>query len=543
MSTTAANSTPTRDGLTLSGLPDRDQPVAPSLWTSLRYFNVYRLIVAAFLAVLGLVNPAALGLGETAPQLFVSSSFAYVAAAALLHVVVVRLRHWFRIQLALHVVTDVVATTVLMYASGDLRNGLGIMLLISLAVAAMLGDRRLTLLFASVATIAVLLEQSLGFVRAGVGHNNASLFQGAILGVAYFVTALITNWLAQLVLKHEDNARLHAIELHNQERINALVMQDTDDGIVVVSDDGIVRQVNKRAEQLLGHRFEEGRTVAEYSSELASMLDAWHRAPGIAPIRLEMQHSGVRVRVRCQTIGGAGRASALIFLEDLSTLEAEAQADKLVALGRLTANIAHEIRNPLSAITHAADLMMEEKRAESRERLARIIRDNALRLDRMVKDVLELNRRDRMQSEEIALDSFLATFIDDFVRNENLSSDAIALQGQSGLSVQFDRVHLHQILWNLVRNGWRYGAKQPGSVVIRRVSVGSRVELQVIDDGPGIPAEVRPQLFEPFFTTDSRGTGLGLYISRELASANGAQLDYQPAGVGSVFRLYWQGAK
>lgn len=520
---------------------DRDHPVAPSLWTSLRYFNVYRLIVAAFLAVLGVVNPAALGLGDAAPRLFVSTSFAYMAATALMHVVVVRLRRWFSMQLALHVAADILAITLLMYASVELRNGLGIMLLISLAVAAMLADRRLTLLFASVATIAVLVEQWIGFVRSS--SNNASLFQGAILGVAYFVTALITNWLAQLVLKHEDNARRQAIELNNQERINALVMQDTHDGIVVVSDDGIVRQVNKKAEQLLGQQFWEDRHVGEYSSELADMLDSWRRAPSAEPIRLEIHRSGVRVRARCQAVGDADRMSALVFLEDLSALEAEAQSVKLVALGRLTANIAHEIRNPLSAITHGADLMMEEKRAESRERLARIIRDNALRLDRMVKDVLELNRRDRVQTEEIALDSFLATFLDDYVRNENLSSDAIALQGQSGLSVQFDRVHLHQILWNLVRNGWRFGSQRPGSVVIRRLSVGTRVELLVVDDGPGVPAEIRAQLFEPFFTTDSRGTGLGLYISRELASANGAQLDYQPAAAGSVFRLYWQGAK
>lgn len=520
---------------------DGSRAVPASLWTSLRYFNVYRLIVAAFLAALGAVNPAALGLGELAPRLFVSTSFAYVTAAALLHIVVVRLPRWFSIQLALHVGADILAVTALMYASGELRNALGIVLLISLAVAAMLADRRLTLLFASMATIAVLLEHSIGFVRGGT--NNASLFQGAILGVAYFVTALITNWLAQLVLKHEDNARKQTIELHNQERINALVMQDTHDGIVVVSDDGIVRQVNKKAEQLLGHRFWEGRHVGEYSTELAEMLAAWRRAPSTEPIRLEIHPSGVSVRARCQAVGEAGRRAVLAFLEDLSALEAEAQAVKLVALGRLTANIAHEIRNPLSAITHAADLMMEEKRAESRERLARIIRDNALRLDRMVKDVLELNRRDRVQAEEIALDGFLATFIDDFGRNENLSSDAIALQGQSGLSVQFDRVHLHQILWNLVRNGWRFGSQRPGSVVIRRLSVGPRVELQVLDDGPGVPAEIRSQLFEPFFTTDSRGTGLGLYISRELAAANGAQLDYQPATVGSVFRLHWQGAK
>jgi two-component system, NtrC family, sensor histidine kinase PilS len=233
----------------------------------------------------------------------------------------------------------------------------------------------------------------------------------------------------------------------------------------------------------------------------------------------------------------------LALLEDLTRLEAEAQSMKLVALGRLTANIAHEIRNPLSAITHAADLMMEEKRAESRERLARIIRDNALRLDRMVKDVLELNRRDRVQVETIVLPAFLATFVEDFLRDEKLPADAVALEVESDISVQFDRVHLHQILWNLVRNAWRYGSKGSRSVQIKLERAGARVELQILDDGPGVPPECRAQLFEPFFTTDSTGTGLGLYISRELAGANGAQLDYQPRPNGSAFKLHWQGVK
>jgi two-component system sensor histidine kinase PilS (NtrC family) len=233
----------------------------------------------------------------------------------------------------------------------------------------------------------------------------------------------------------------------------------------------------------------------------------------------------------------------VIYLEDLSKLEDQARQMKLAALGRLTANIAHEIRNPLAAITHAAELMLEENRAPARERLTRIIRDNATRLNRMVRDVLELNRRDRVQSEPIRLGGALGAFLDEFAYNERLERAGFALEADGDPVVEFDRVHLHQILWNLARNAWRHSRKQPESVRMRIQRQGSRLELHVVDDGPGVPKELQGQLFEPFFTTYSGGTGLGLYIARELAAANGATLEYVDRPDGADFRIVWQGVR
>ena len=253
-----------------------------------------------------------------------------------------------------------------------------------------------------------------------------------------------------------------------------------------------------------------------------------------------------------------GADFSLIFLEDLSRLEDEAQRLKLVALGRLTANIAHEIRNPLSAITHANDLVREENRAAGRERLTRIIRDNAYRLDRMVKDVLELNRRDCVQAERFDLVVYLQTFIEEFTQAEGIPLDGVVLDNreerpavaqpqvqtaahQHARLIECDRVHLNQILWNLARNAWRHSRQQSASVQFQVETLSGRLALHVIDDGPGIPLELRAQLFEPFFTTYSKGTGLGLYIARELAAANGASLDYVPGREGADFRIHWQG--
>jgi two-component system sensor histidine kinase PilS (NtrC family) len=249
------------------------------------------------------------------------------------------------------------------------------------------------------------------------------------------------------------------------------------------------------------------------------------------------------VRARFVEAGVAGDSFTVIYLEDISKLEDQARQLKLAALGRLTANIAHEIRNPLAAITHAAELMQEENRQPARERLTRIIRDNSARLDRMVKDVLELNRRDRVQAESIPVGPFVAAFLEEFVHNEQLERSGFALDREGEGVVEFDRVHLHQVLWNLVRNAWRHSRKRSASVRLRLQRQGTRLELHVVDDGPGVPKDLQSQLFEPFFTTYSAGTGLGLYIARELCAANGAALDYVDRSAGADFRITWLGVR
>jgi len=258
---------------------------------------------------------------------------------------------------------------------------------------------------------------------------------------------------------------------------------------------------------------------------------------------LTLGDSSTLVRARFIAAGVAGDRFTVIYLEDLSKLEDQARQVKLAALGRLTANIAHEIRNPLAAITHAVELLREENRQPGRERLTRIIHDNAGRLDRMVKDVLELNRRDRVQAEAIRVGAFLVAFLDEFVQNEQLDRNAFALERNGDGVVEFDRVHLQQVLWNLARNAWRHSRKSAGSVRLRLQRHGVRLELHVTDDGPGVARDLQSQLFEPFFTTYSAGTGLGLYIARELCAANGAALDYIDRATGADFRITWQGLR
>ena len=220
-------------------------------------------------------------------------------------------------------------------------------------------------------------------------------------------------------------------------------------------------------------------------------------------------------------------------------MQEQAQQLKLAALGRLTANIAHEIRNPLSAISHASELLLEEQCDPPQERLLHIIQDNSKRLDRMVRDVLELTRRDRVRPETIQLAAFLPAFVEEFAQNERVPAKSFALElGEAG-DILFDRIHLQQVLWNLLRNAWRHSRQHAASVRVAVRRYANRVELHVIDDGEGVPTHLRQQLFEPFFTTYSGGTGLGLYIAREMCAANGAILEYaeQQAGGGADFRM------
>jgi two-component system sensor histidine kinase PilS (NtrC family) len=519
----------------------RPPDVAESFWVSLRYFNAYRVAVAALFLILVLAYGDALALGQRNLRLFGLVSVLYLVAAAAFHVAIKRIPRHFETQLTLHVCTDIVAIVLLMYASGGFRTGLAVMLLISVAGASLVSRGRLLLFYAALASIGVLLEQAVAIIRGDQGV--AEFLPAGLLCLGYFATALITNRLAERVITNERVARQRGVDLANQLRVNQLVIQDVQDGVLVVDSNGLVRQHNPVVDRLLGRPAPELDQIEAYSDQLARALGEWREGRARATATFRFPDSGILVRARFVEAGVAGDSFAVIYLEDISKLEDQARQMKLAALGRLTANIAHEIRNPLAAITHAAELMLEENRAPARERLTRIIRDNARRLDRMVKDVLELNRRDRVQPDSVRLGPFVETFLDEFAQNEQVDRSAFALVLKGDGVVEVDRVHLNQILWNLTRNAWRHSQKRAESVRLHVQRHGNRLELRVVDDGSGVPRDLQSQLFEPFFTTYSAGTGLGLYIARELCAANGAALDYVDRPAGAEFRITWLGIR
>lgn len=506
-----------------------------SVWVSLNYFNIYRLIVASLFLLAVFLYPKASTLGSQEPWLFVWTGLVYWLLALFFYGALTKLNLGFNLHLTVQVMVDVVALTLMMYASGGGKSGLAVMLLVVLAGAGLVGQGRLTVFYAAVATVAVLLEQGYRVLNS-IGEP-ADFVQTGIVCIGFFATAISARLLARRVIANERLARQRGIDLANQLSISERVIRDMQDGMLVVDAGEKVRQFNPQAEALLDVHAPGQPDLASFSVALAEQFRLLKRGAGESVSMVRVPGSGKLLRARFVRAGEGG--DALIYLEDMGRIQAQAQQLKLAALGRLTANIAHEIRNPLSAISHAAELLREEKRAEKQERLSRIINDNSQRLERLVRDVLELGRRDRAEPEAIPLPRFLEGFLDEFSMHEKADRQVFVLGVEADTVLNFDRAHLNQVLWNLLSNALRHCSRGPGAVriAIRDNASARRAELHIIDDGAGIPEESRGKIFEPFFTTHSQGTGLGLYIARELCEANGAALEWIGNDPGAHFRI------
>lgn len=512
-------------------------PRPDSYWRSLHYFNVYRIGIGAIcLLAAGLFSPT-ITFGSRDLGLFYSAGAGYVLVSAASVLLINSRALRFNLQLGAQVGADVAFITLLMYASGGIQSGLGLLLLPSLAGAALISRGKLALFFASLASIAVLLEETYGILRFGV--PTAQYVQAGLLSIGYFATAWLARMLARYTVGAEQLALQRGIDLANLAQVNQLVIQDMQDGVLVVDAEGRVRQKNTQAQRLLGGALG-GASLSDYSAQLAERFQRWRRDPGTSFDLLRIPLTNRLVRTRFVLLGESPDFGAVIFLEDMSRVQAQAQQLKFAALGRLTANIAHEIRNPLSAITHAAELLLEEKgHNPTQARLLAIVRENARRLNRMVQDVLQLNRSEEASAEAFPPGAFLTDFIEEFCHGEKVPPAVFSLRVTTDRTVCFDRTHLNQVLWNLCRNAWRHCSKQDGSIRLWVTDgpTANQVAIDVIDDGLGVGADLRGQLFEPFFTTAPGGTGLGLYIAREICEANGATLDCLETDTGAHFRV------
>lgn len=507
-------------------------------WRSLQYFNAYRLAVALLMLMAIAILEADTFLGWRDRRVFVLASVIYVFFAFLCFVPA-RLRRpdldW---QLTLQVSADIAFIVLFMHVSGGIVSGLGLLLLAVLAGAGMISRGRLALFHASLATIGILLQHTYQ-VLSGEGLN-AQYVQAGFLSIGFFATAWVAHVLARHTNESERLAAQREIDLANMAQVNQLVIQDMDAGVLVVDSDGRIRSRNAKAEALLGGRGGEpiGANLRERAPALAARIARWKASADEQAEPLTTLIAGKPVSVRFVPVGRHGNVGAVLFLEDLTRVQAQARQMKLASLGRLTANIAHEIRNPLSAISHATELLQEETGLDpTARRLLDIIHDNTQRLDRMVQDVLRLNRRDRAHSEQFSVEDYLRVFAEQFCGIEKVSPGVLELEFLTRAVVVFDRSHLNQVMWNLCRNALRHCRGLRGSIRIRvdPASRPDRVRLSVIDDGAGVAPEHRGHLFEPFFTTVATGTGLGLYIAREVCEANDASLDYIESAAGGFF--------
>lgn len=502
---------------------------------SIQAFNGYRLFVAVFLLAIVAIWGNSLQFASRNVTLFGVTAALYVVFSVLCFGLV-RLRWRFNLQIAIQAFADILFIVVLMHASGGISSGLGLLLLATLAAVGLISRGRLALFHAALASIAVLLEHTYSVLR--FDEAVALYVQAGLMSVGYFATAWLAHALAQYAAASERLAAQREVDLANLAQVNQLVIQDMQDGVLVVDAVGAIRQINARAERLLGSLTPQyGMQLWEYAPALAGTYERWRGGSG----EVEGNSGPIlnnAVNARFVPIGRTRQVGAVIFLEDLSRVQAQARQMKLAALGRLAANIAHEVRNPLGAISHAAELMQEEPAAtETTRRLLNIIHDNSRRLDRMVNDVLQLDYGNRAQRERFWVEDFVQTFVEQFCEIEKIRPEIFAIEMKANPRVLFDRSHLDQVMWNLCRNALRYCRREEASIRIAVDMDGLTVKLDVIDDGPGVAPELRSQLFEPFCTASPGGSGLGLYIAREVCEANGATLEYVETAGGAQFTV------
>jgi two-component system sensor histidine kinase PilS (NtrC family) len=344
-------------------------------------------------------------------------------------------------------------------------------------------------------------------------------------------------------------ARQFGVDLKNLSELNQYIVQHLRESIVVVDAEDEVRLVNSSALRLLGaSNALAGTPLANAFEPLAEHISAWRDDTSISShpeFTLITDNDNTRVTAHLAPLGKDGQrvGPILIFLEDVSLMNARVQQSKLASLGRLSASIAHEIRNPVGAMSHAAQLLGESRALTDDDvRLTEIIQTHSSRVSHIIDNVLQLSRRDSSRPEQLSLKGWLDDFAEEFVRTLELQEGEFSISDvPPELEVRMDHSHLRQVLWNLCDNAVKY-ASETGGIMVEiqagRMQGKGRPYIEVLDCGLGVDEATADKIFEPFFTARSGGTGLGLYISRELCELNGATLVYldRPGG-GSIFRI------
>ncbi len=511
------------------------------MWRSLQTFNITRIVIALVLLLYLGVSITDNGLRTDAVN--TEACVFYFLAALAFAGIGTWWKRRFLVQLGCQIAVDLTVISLLYLAAGGMRSGLAILYLFPLAGAAILAPLVLALFAASVATLFLLAESTWQVVML---DRQAPLMQAGLYGGAFFAGVLLVNRLAARLIKQEELAGQRGVDLRIQQLINGIVIADVGDGILVVGDDGQVFTGNPAARNTLGV---EGDAAGFRLGEapglepVAQAFAAWLRAPvegaAFVTVKPYQEDAGplrgrrdqpVHLKLRFARVDTAGVAlgRSVVFMQDVSAIENQAQQLKLASMGRLTASIAHEVRNPLSAIGHATALLAEDLHGPAELRLLKIIGDNVARVNRMVEDILQLSRKVQPNGEPLQLANFLAELKLEFCETHGLAGDIVYIGDPGPSAVRFDPLHLHEVLLNLLGNAVRYASKAPGSIrIFPARDAAGRIELHVQDDGPGITPEVRAHLFEPFYTTSSKGTGLGLYLARELCLNNDAKLDYE----------------
>jgi len=514
-------------------------------WRVLALVNLFRLLVAVLLSVMFVaVTPTRVG--QANPALFVGTTAAYFAFGLICIASVKRRWPEVPVQTITGLCIDVAAIATLTYASGGMTSGLASLMVLPIGALSFVVRQRLALMFAAVATLAVLVQQTLTTLAA---RGDAGDFASAgIIGALMFIVTLGVGPLARNLRESEERVRQREVDVANLAELNQFIVQHLRESILVVDANDTIRLINESAALLLhGASVPQGTPLGEVSPRLLYLLDTWRRRSDdwqLTTLTMLASDGGSLVQPHFVSLDSSGKGPSLVFLEDTTLIVERVQQSKLAALGRLSASIAHEIRNPVGAMSHAAQLLAETPTLSPQERrLTDIITNNGERVSTIINNVLQLSRRDTTRPERLELNAWLTEFLSEFRQTSEVDERAIRMLAIAGdLDVRVDPSHLYQLLWNLCENALKYGRRDDNVDAVElhtgRISTTERPFLEIMDRGPGIAMADSERIFEPFFTGSKGGTGLGLFIARELAQCNRAALIYEPrAGGGSIFRV------
>ncbi|HSY08278.1 MAG TPA: ATP-binding protein [Steroidobacteraceae bacterium] len=511
-------------------------------WRVIGLVNLYRLLLPpVLLTIQWLAGQEPFSPTHRGP--FLSACIAYFSAGVLL--VVARRLSWpsLRGVALLNTGVDAAAISLILYASGGVASGLGILLVLPVVAMAVLAEHRDAFLIAAMAALGILLQQVFVYVAGAAPAGD--FITGGVIGVVLFAIALSAWPIAHRLRESEALVRRQEIDLANLAQLSQYIVQHLRESILVVDTEDRVRLINESAAQMLGDRSAyPGALLGEASPRLLYLLETWRQRAGAvatAPQTFTAADGARVIEPHFAPLGASEPAPILVFLEDTSLITEKVQQSKLAALGRLSASIAHEIRNPVGAMSHAGQLLAESPNlAAEDQRLTEIICANSARVSDIINNVLRLSRREATQLERLSLGAWIEDFRDEFCATMQCPPERLTISGgEAQIEVRVDSSQLHQVVWNLCDNVLRHAPPEvPIEIRYGRISSGSRPYLEVADRGPGVEVQHIERIFEPFFSGGHGGSGLGLFLAKELAQTNGATLLYEPRpGGGSIFRM------
>ncbi len=520
-------------------------------------YNVYRIVMPLVLLITFASSADNTLLGATNSTLFVQVTTGYAIFGAVITFLSAGGGIILNNQriLTSTFIADILAITLLMYASSGVASGLGLLLIVATASGSIMIRGRISIFLAAVATLAVFYCEI--YLRLEQVIPNSQFVQTGILGIIMFATSSYIQVLTDRIYRAAQLADLQASSIVDLEKLNNEIIQRMRTGIVVVNADSRIVSMNSSAEATLGpllgsnndskDNTADTRTLASLPEIIRDQLALWKLNPKRQPQPVTIPRSNKQVQLNFAFLNPEHDSDVLIFMEDNLQIVQRVRQMKLASLGRLTASIAHEVRNPLGAISHASQLLREsETIGKDDKRMLEIILNHCNRVNMIIEDVLGASRQNDSSPTRINLKQWLENFIDSYEATHE-QCDQISLTIEPAeTEINIITGQFEQILNNLFDNGLRYSQKQTGKATL--TLKGGQTEkagdiqpyLHVIDDGAGIDEEGEAQLFEPFHTTEDGGTGLGLYISKELCEANQSQLVYGRTAAGkSCFSIYF----